>query len=86
MNPAHDDLSELNLRQLLAIVFDDWETIPPGAATYLNALDSHDAEVLSDPVGNESAELQVRYFLANAAGWRGRVARSVKAELRRRLA
>jgi hypothetical protein len=85
MNNAHGDLSETNLRQLLAIILDDWETISPDAATYLYALDAHDCEVLSDPVGNETAELQVRYFLANAGGWRGPVARAVKAELPRRL-
>lgn len=85
MNDAHGDLTELDLRQLVAIIFDDWETISADAATYLYALDAHDCEVLSDPVGNETAELQVRYFLANAGGWRGPVARAVKAELRRRL-
>jgi hypothetical protein len=85
MNDARADLSEANLRQLVAIVFDDWDTISADAATYLYALDAHDCEVLSDPVGNETAELQVRYFLANAGGWRGPVARAVKAELRRRL-
>lgn len=51
MNDAHGDLSETNLRQLVAIILDDWETIGAEAATYLYALDAHDCEVLSRPGG-----------------------------------
>jgi hypothetical protein len=48
-------------------------------------LDVNDCHELDDPVGNETAEIQVRYLLAHVAGWRGQTARSVKADLRRRL-
>jgi len=82
---ASNDLAAMDLQQLIAIVFDDWTAINPDAATYLQALDSHDCAALNDRVGNETAELQVRYFLTHAGQWRGPVARSVKAELRKRL-
>lgn len=58
VNDAHGDLRKTSLRRLVAIVSDDWETISAEAATYLYALDAHDCEVLTDPVGNETAELR----------------------------
>lgn len=79
------DLGSLDVQQIVALVYDDWDDVHPSAATYLNALDVNDCRELADPVGNETADLQLRYFLAHAASWRGETARAVKAELRRRL-
>jgi hypothetical protein len=80
------DLRDAGLQRIVALIYNDWgDTIDPYATQYLNALDVNDCETLDDPVGNETAEVQVRYFLSNASAWRGPTARAVKAELRRRL-
>ena len=39
------------------------------AATYLHALDVDDCHDLDDPVGNEAADIQLRYFVTHASGW-----------------
>jgi hypothetical protein len=67
------------------VIYGDWTEINPSAATYLHALDVNDCYQLDDPVGNETADIQLRYFLTHAAAWRGPTARAVKTELRRRL-
>jgi hypothetical protein len=83
--PDHLDLSTVDLQDLVAMVYADWQHVNPYAASYLNALDVWDCHELDDPVGNETAEIQIRYLLTHVAGWRGATARAVKAELRRRL-
>ena len=83
--PDQLDLTTLDLQDLVAIVYADWGNVNPYAASYLNALDVNDCHELDDPVGNETAEIQIGYLMANAAAWRGETARAVKAELRRRL-
>lgn len=82
---TEDDLRELDLQGLIAIVYEDWPAMGVTPRTYLDALDRWDCRTLADAVGNEDAETQVRYFLSFAGPWRGAVARAVKAELRRRL-
>jgi hypothetical protein len=79
------DLREADLRELVAMIYADWDMIDPAAAAYLHAIDVNDCVDLDDPVGNETADLQLRYFLVHAAAWRGATARAIKAELRRRL-
>ena len=86
MNPNQPDLSNADVQQLVALIYSDWDAINPSAATYLHALDVNDCHDLDDPVGNEAADIQMRYFLTHASGWRGPTARAVKTELRRRLA
>lgn len=80
-----DDLRQADLLQIVSAIYEDWDDVDPYADQYLRALDLHDCRALGDRVGNETAELQIRYFLANAGGWHGPVARAVKAELWRRL-
>jgi hypothetical protein len=41
-------------------------------------------ESIEDPYGADSGDMIVRYFLGNATTWRGPVARTIKAELKRR--
>lgn len=53
-------------------------------APYVDAMGQLDT--LADTYGEDSAESIVRYFLANAEGWRGEHARRLKAELRTMLA
>jgi hypothetical protein len=83
---TEQDLLQADLQQIVAVIFADWDRINASAASYLHALDVNDCRRLDDPVGNETAEVQLRYFLTHAAGWRGPIARAVKSELRRRLA
>ncbi len=51
-----------------------------GAVPYLDAMRSLDK--ITDPYCADSGESVVRYFLANAATWRGPKAREIKKELR----
>lgn len=57
----------------------DWKNVYFGAVPYLDAMG--DLDSISDRYGMDSAPSIVRYFLANANGWRGPVAKEVKAEL-----
>jgi hypothetical protein len=50
-----------------------------GAVPYLDAMTSLDT--INDTYGRDSARSIVAYFLANAATWRGPMAKQVKAEL-----
>jgi len=45
----------------------------------------HDLNTVDDLYGCESGRMIVAYFLSNASGWRGMVAKAVKAELNRRI-
>jgi hypothetical protein len=80
-----EDLRHADLQQIVGWIYADWQAVNPSAASYLHALDVNDCRELADPVGNETAEVQLGYFLTHAAGWRGSRARAIKAELRRRL-
>lgn len=65
-------------------IFYDWrDSIPPNAAAYLvPMLSLYD---ITDNFLCDSASYVVRYFLANAQGWRGDTARAIKAELKQIL-
>ena len=58
----------------------DWKNPYFGAKPYIHAMSQLDS--ITDNYYHDSAEMVVRYFLANANTWRGTVARNVKAELR----
>lgn len=75
------------MRPLFAIAHDidtNWSGIgngvSPYARPYLNAMYALDS--INDMYGFDSADSIVRYFLANANGWRGETARAIKAELK----
>jgi hypothetical protein len=85
MNPSANDLSRADLQHLVSVIYADWANIGPAAHAYLHAVDVSNCHDLDDRVGDETADIQMRYFLAHAAGWRGPTARAVKAELRQRL-
>jgi hypothetical protein len=73
----------------VAAVRPNWPNVNYAAEPYLAAMEEMVAAGLdpfadayySDPPGSV-----VRYFVGNASGWRGDVARAVRAEMRRRLA
>ena len=58
----------------------DWKKPYFGAVPYLSAMYSLDS--MGDMYGCDSARSIVAYFLANASGWRGEVAKKIKKELK----
>mgnify|MGYP003652422666 CR=1 FL=1 len=58
----------------------NWPNMYFGAVPYADAMGSLDS--ISDSYGYDSGESIVRYFLSNAAQWRGEDARRIKAELK----
>jgi hypothetical protein len=58
----------------------DWENPHYAAVPYLRAMRALDD--IDDQYGLDPAAQIVRYFLANARGWRGEKAREIKAELK----
>jgi hypothetical protein len=58
----------------------DWKKPNYAAIPYLEAM--QDIEEITDKFGADDARGIVLYFLSNATGWRGPVAKSIKAELR----
>ena len=61
----------------------DWVKPYFGAVPYLDAMRSLDS--IKDKYGYDDATSIVRYFLANAATWKGETARRIKAELKSML-
>lgn len=58
----------------------DWRKPYFGAVPYLEAMQYMDSP--RDNFGADSGREIVLYFLSNATGWKGEVARRVKAELK----
>jgi hypothetical protein len=58
----------------------DWKKPYFGAVPYLDAMLSLDS--VADPYYYDSGESIVRYFLANAATYRGETAKRIKLELK----
>lgn len=61
----------------------DWKDVSYAARPYLYAMLELDS--INDQYMFDSARSIVRYFLANAASWRGPVAKVIKAELKEAL-
>lgn len=61
----------------------DWKNPYFGAVPYLDAMSTMDS--VNDNYGWDSGRSIVNYFLANAQGWRGDVAKRIKAELKKML-
>lgn len=71
------------MRQIKEIARDiraDWKKVSPYAEPYLQAMESLNS--ISDRYYCDSADSVILYFLSNATGWRGQVAREIKAELK----
>jgi len=58
----------------------DWTKVSPYALPYLEAME--DLETINDRYLFDSAKSVVLYFLSNASGWKGEVAKKIKAELK----
>lgn len=65
--------------QIAAEVRQDWKKVYFGAVPYLEAMESLNS--IKDDFYFDSAKSVVLYFLANAQGWKGEVAKRVKKEL-----
>lgn len=82
LGPEHT-FTDKSLRYIANIIRHDWKKVHYAAEHYLDAMKS--LETLNDKYYYDSGASIVSYFLANAQGWRGPVAREVKKELNRRL-
>jgi len=80
---APDRLRGLPLYELASLIRSDWQKPYFGAVPYLQALGSLSSH--EESYGLDPGRHIVNYFLANANGWKGPVARAVKAELKRRV-
>jgi len=58
----------------------DWKNVNYAAKPYLAAMS--DLSSITDNYGSDNAKSVVLYFLCNASGWRGPIAKSIKAELK----
>lgn len=58
----------------------DWKNVNYAAKPYLHAMGSMND--INDDYMYDTGKSVVRYFLGNAASWRGPVAQTIKAELR----
>lgn len=67
------------LHSIAAEIRRDWRQPYHAALPYIDAM--HSLATLRDTYGADDAVYVVRYFLANAAMWRGDTARRIKAEL-----
>lgn len=77
------NLPAMGLSSIARRVKIDWKNVYFGAKPYLDAMQT--LNTVEDSYGVESGKSIVLYFLANAASWRGEVAKAVKAELKSRV-
>ena len=75
-------LATMTVYEIADVIRKDWKKVYFGAVPYLDALRSMTNVV--DNYGDDSGKSIVLYFLANAATWRGPVAKAVKEELKKR--
>lgn len=73
-----------DIAQIAGMIGKDWKNVYFGAVPYLDAMRSINS--INDTYGVDPASSIVNYFLANAATWRGDVARAVKAKLKQLVA
>ena len=92
-----DNITTLPLNQIAQIIMRDWPAgMKTGVPTPFGNMGESPAkpyiqamlqmESIHESYGLDDGHMIVRYFLGNAASWRGETARTVKAELKRRLA
>jgi hypothetical protein len=62
-------------------IIKDWKNVDHAAYPYLNAM--FNLSKTTDKYGLDDAKSIVLYFLSNAGGWKGVVARRIKKELKK---
>lgn len=78
-----DSLPGMDLCDIARVVRRNWTKVNFAAEPYLEAM--YSLRKVDDQFYEDSGKEIVIYFLANAQGWRGEVAKAVKAELNRRI-
>ena len=69
------------LYQYAGTIKRNWENLDYAAKPYVDAMFNLDQ--ITDNYGADTARSVVAYFLANAAKWRGEIARNTKKELKK---
>ena len=69
------------ISQIAQEIYADWGNVSPYADAYLQPMLSLNS--INDKYGMDSADSIIRYFLSNAAPWRGEKAREIKMELKK---
>ncbi len=81
------DITKLSICSLAGMIRRDWKSKGKGvsyaAEPYLSAMET--LSKIEEHYGMDSGVSVVSYFLSNASGWRGEVAKEIKSELRRRV-
>lgn len=72
-----------SLNVIAAEIRSDWKKVNYAAVPYLQAMGQLNS--IDNNFMYESARSVVRYFLSNAATWRGETAKQIKAELNKLL-
>jgi hypothetical protein len=75
------DQTNRPLYKIAAEIRKDWVKVPASANAYL--IPMMQLNSVDDDYGFDSGRSVVRYFLSNAATWRGPEARRIKEELKR---
>jgi len=83
MTATLTDIKGASISDIAGIIRRDWNNVYFGAVPYLEAMFSLDS--VNDSYGYDDGKGIIRYFLGNATSWRGETARTVKAELKRRI-
>lgn len=78
-----ESLKTAGLNEIALVVIKNWHNMSPAAKPYVEAMSC--LRAITDKFYADSGYSVVAYFLCNAAGFRGDVAKLVKAELKARM-
>lgn len=78
-----EQVKTYSVSRIATIIGMDWKNVSVHATPYLEAM-MH-LESINDKFGQDSGASVVAYFLSNARGYKGEIAKIVKAELNHRL-
>jgi len=77
------NLCDLSIAQIAKVISNDWQKVNYAAKPYLYAMLY--LETVNDSYFQDSGKSIIAYFLANASGYRGEIAREIKKELNKRI-
>lgn len=77
------ELGKLDISGIAYLIKQDWKKVYFGAVPYLDAMTQ--MSKVSDNFGLDDGRSVINYFLANSSGYRGSLAKAIKAELKKRL-
>ena len=77
------NLPRMSIKDIAGVISQDWKNVNFAARPYLDAMYSLNS--VSDMYMADTGTSVVAYFLCNASGWKGEVAKAVKKELQRRI-